>query len=155
MQKITPFLWFDGRAEEAMAFYTAIFKNAKCTDITRYGAAGPGPEGSVMTVTFELEGQSFVGLNGGPHYSFTPAVSFFVRCETQDEVDWFWERLGAGGTYIQCGWLTDKFGVSWQVVPAVLLEMLQDKDPERSARVMKAMLGMVKLDIAALKRAYA
>jgi predicted 3-demethylubiquinone-9 3-methyltransferase (glyoxalase superfamily) len=155
MQKITPFLWFDGRAEEAMTFYTAIFKSAKCTDIMRYGPAGPGPEGSVMTVAFELEGQSFVGLNGGPHYSFTPAISFFVHCETQDEIDWYWERLGEGGKYIQCGWLCDKFGVSWQIVPGILMEMLRDKDPERSTRVMNAMLGMIKLDIAALKRAYA
>jgi predicted 3-demethylubiquinone-9 3-methyltransferase (glyoxalase superfamily) len=155
MQKITPFLWFDGKAEEAMTFYTSVFKRSKLVDIMRYGEAGPGPKGSVMAATFELDGQQFMALNGGPLYSFTPAISFFVSCETQDEIDEYWEKLVDGGKPVQCGWLTDKYGVSWQIVPRVLGEMLQDKDPERSSRVMKAMFGMVKLDIAGLERAFA
>jgi predicted 3-demethylubiquinone-9 3-methyltransferase (glyoxalase superfamily) len=155
MQKITPFLWFDGKAEEAMTFYTSIFKRSKLVNIMRYGEAGPGPKGSVMAATFELDGQQFMALNGGPQYTFTPAISFFVSCETQDEIDAYWGKLVAGGKPVQCGWLTDKYGVSWQIVPRVLGEMLQDKDPERSNRVMKAMFGMVKLDIAGLERAYA
>ncbi len=155
MQKITPFLWFDGKAEEAMNFYTSIFERSKVVNIMRYGEAGPGPKGTVMAATFQLDGQEFTALNGGPQFTFTPAISFFVTCETQDEVDRFWEKLVAGGQPQQCGWLTDKYGVSWQIVPRVLGEMLQDKDPAKSTRVMKAMFGMVKLDIAGLKRAYA
>jgi predicted 3-demethylubiquinone-9 3-methyltransferase (glyoxalase superfamily) len=154
LQKITPFLWFDGRAEEAANFYTSIFKHSKIVDVMRYGEAGPGAKGSVMAVNFELEGQRFSALNGGPHYQFTPAISFFVSCETQEEVDELWEKLLAGGEPNQCGWLRDKFGVSWQIVPSVLGRMLTDKDPAKSKRVMEAMLKMVKLDIAALERAY-
>jgi len=154
MQKITPFLWFDGKAEEAMNFYTEIFKNSKVVDIMRYGDAGPGPKGSVMSATFQLEGQEFIALNGGPQFTFSPAISFFVKCQTQEEVDELWDRLLAGGRPQQCGWLTDRYGLSWQIVPTVLGEMLQDKDPDKSSRVMKAMLKMVKLDIAALKEAY-
>ena len=154
MQKITPFLWFDGRAEEAMNFYTSIFKNSKSKNVVRYGNAGPGPKGSVMTATFELEGQEFVALNGGPHYTFTPAISFFVRCETQEEVDEFWGKLSAGGKTNQCGWLQDKFGVSWQIIPTALPKLLGDKDPAKSKRVMQAMLQMTKIDIQGLQRAY-
>jgi predicted 3-demethylubiquinone-9 3-methyltransferase (glyoxalase superfamily) len=155
MQKITPCLWFDGKAEEAMTFYASIFKRSKVVDVMRYGEAGPGPKGTVMAVTFELDGQRFMALNGGPLYTFTPAISLFVSCETQDEIDAYWERLADGGKPVQCGWLTDKYGVSWQIVPKVLGDMLQDEDPEKSARVMRAMLGMVKLEIAGLERAYA
>ena len=154
MQKITPFLWFDGRAEEAMNFYTSIFRHAKPGKVMRHGEAGPGPKGSVMYVTFELEGQEFYALNGGPRFSFTPAVSFFVNCETQDEVDHFWDRLSEGGETNVCGWLTDKFGLSWQIVPSALGRFLQDEDAEKSQRVMRAMMQMTKLDIAALQRAY-
>jgi len=154
MQKITPFLWFDGKAEEAMNFYTSIFKNAKVGSITRYGEAGPGPKGSVMSATFELEGQQFFALNGGPQFKFTPAISFFVNCTTQEEVDRYWEALSAGGEKLQCGWLTDKFGLSWQIVPSVLGEMLSDKDAAKANRVMQAMLQMTKLDINGLKQAY-
>ena len=128
MPIITPFLWFDGRAEEAAQFYSSIFKNSKIGSVTRYGDAGPGPKGSVMTVSFQLDGQEFLALNGGPEFTFTEAISFVVNCETQEEIDTFWERLSAGGQRIQCGWLKDKFGVSWQVVPTVLGKMLQDKD---------------------------
>jgi predicted 3-demethylubiquinone-9 3-methyltransferase (glyoxalase superfamily) len=154
MQKITPFLWFDGKAEEAMKFYTSIFRNSKVRDVMRYGDAGPGPKGSVMSATFEIEGQEFIALNGGPAFSFTPAISFFVKCETQEEVDELWAKLSAGGNTQQCGWLQDKFGLSWQIVPTVLGKMLQDKDPQKANRVMDAMLKMVKLDIAELQRAY-
>ncbi len=154
MQKITPFLWFDDKAEEAANFYTGIFRNAKVGSIMRYGEAGPRPKGSVMTVTFELEGQQFIALNGGPHFSFTPAVSFFVTCDTQDEVDMFWDKLSEGGEPHRCGWLKDKYDLSWQIVPKVLGEMLQDEDPAKANRVMQAMLQMVKLDIAALRQAY-
>jgi len=153
MQKITPFLWFDGKAEEAMNFYMSIFKNSKKSNISRYGDTGPGPKGSVMVAKFELEGQEFIALNGGPEFKFTPAISFVVNCKTQDEIDEFWGKLSAGGATSQCGWLTDKYGVSWQVVPTILGELVQDKDPEKSNRVMKAMLQMTKLDIATLKRA--
>ena len=153
-QKIAPFLWFDGRAEEAANFYTSIFKNSKVGTIMRYGDAGPGPKGSVMSATFELEGQEFIALNGGPHFTFTPAISFFVNCETQAEVDELWEKLSAGGETNQCGWLRDKFGLSWQIVPAILGRLLQEKDPVKSQRVMRAMLQMTKLDIEELKRAY-
>jgi predicted 3-demethylubiquinone-9 3-methyltransferase (glyoxalase superfamily) len=154
MQKIQPFLWFDGKAEEAAHFYTGIFKNSKIGKVMRYGDAGPGPKGAVMLVTFELEGQQFTALNGGPNYSFTPAVSFFVTCETQEEVDAFWNKLTEGGEPVQCGWLTDKYGLSWQIVPAGLIEMLQDQDAAKADRVMRAMMQMVKLDIATLKQAY-
>ena len=154
MQKITPFLWFDHQAEEAMHFCTSIFKNSKVGTVSRYGEAGPGPKGSVMSVTFELEGQQFFALNGGPHFSFTPAISFFVNCETQREVDELWEKLSAGGEKNSCGWLRDKYGVSWQIIPSALGRMLQDKDPEKSTRVMKAMLQMKKFDIEGLTRAY-
>lgn len=154
MQKIAPFLWFDGKAEEAMNFYTAIFKNSKVGSVMRYGDAGPGPKGTVMSATFEIEGQEFMALNGGPMFTFSPAISFFVKCETQEEVDELWARLSAGGEPNQCGWLRDKFGVSWQIIPTVLGTMLQDKDPARSNRVMQAMLKMTKLDIRLLKQAY-
>ncbi len=154
IQKITPFLWFDRQAEEAANFYTSIFKDSKVHNVARYGEAGPGPKGSVMTVTFELAGQRFMALNGGPHYSFTPAISFFVDCETQAEVDELWDKLSAGGRQVQCAWLQDKFGVSWQIVPRALIELMQDKDPVKSQRVFKAMLEMKKIDIAGLQRAY-
>lgn len=153
MQKITPFLWFDNQAEEAMNFYTSIFKNSKVGRVSRYGDAGPGPEGAVMSATFQLEGQEFMALNGGPLFQFTPAVSFFVNCETQEEVDHFWEKVSAGGKQEQCGWLKDKFGLSWQIVPSILGKLLGDKDPAKASRVMQAMLQMIKLDIAALKKA--
>ena len=154
MQKITPFLWFDGNAEEAVNFYLSIFKNSKIISVARYGEAGPGPTGSVMTASFQLDGQEFVALNGGPYFKFTEAISFWVSCETQGEIDEMWEKLGAGGEKGRCGWLKDKYGLSWQTVPPVLGEMLQDKDPEKSARVMQAMLQMDKLDIARLRQAY-
>jgi predicted 3-demethylubiquinone-9 3-methyltransferase (glyoxalase superfamily) len=155
MQKITPFLWFDGTAEEAMYFYLSIFKNSKVISVMRYGAAGPGPEGSVMSCTFELEGQRFHALNGGPHYTFTPAISFFVDCATQEEVDELWDKLTAdGGRPDRCGWLQDKFGLSWQIIPKQLGQYLQDKDPTRSQAVMKSMLEMEKINIGALQRAY-
>jgi predicted 3-demethylubiquinone-9 3-methyltransferase (glyoxalase superfamily) len=158
MQKITPFLWFDSQAEDAAKFYTAIFEGSKIGGVSRYdeeGAKAAGrPKGSVMTVAFELDGQEFVALNGGPMFKFTEAISFVVNCETQKEVDHFWEKLSAGGQEVQCGWLKDRFGVSWQVVPTVLSEMLQDKDPEKSKRVMAAMLKMKKIDVDGLKRAY-
>jgi predicted 3-demethylubiquinone-9 3-methyltransferase (glyoxalase superfamily) len=155
MQKITPFLWFDGKAEEAMRFYVSIFNNSKVGAVTRYGDAGPGPKGTVMVVTFQLDGQEFIALNGGPQFTFSPAISFVVNCETQEEVDAFWEKLSEGGEKLQCGWLRDKYGLSWQIVPTVLGEMMQDKDAEKSQRVMKAMLQMTKLDINGLKQAYA
>lgn len=154
MQKITPFLWFDHQAEEAMNFYVSIFPNSRVLGLHRCGEAGPGPAGSVMTANFLLDGQEFVALNGGPTFRFTPAVSFVVNCRTQEEVDRMWSSLGAGGTEEQCGWLTDKFGLSWQVVPTALVELMGDPDPARSARVMQAMLQMKKIDIAALQRAY-
>jgi predicted 3-demethylubiquinone-9 3-methyltransferase (glyoxalase superfamily) len=154
MQKITPFLWFDGKAEEAMRFYTSVFKNAKVGDVTRYGDAGPGPKGSVMSVTFEIEGQEFFALNGGPQFTFSPAISFFVKCETQDEVDYYWDKLSGGGQIQQCGWLTDKFGITWQIVPTLLGKLLSDKDPRKSKRVMEAMMKMIKLDIKGLQQAY-
>jgi len=154
MQKITPFLWFDDKAEEAANFYTSIFKDSKILDISRYGDAGPGPKGTVMMATFQIEGQEFMALNGGPHYTFSPAISFFVSCETQEEVDELWEKLTAGGREVQCGWLQDKFGVSWQIVPKTLMELMRDTDPVKSQRVFKAMLQMTKIDIEGLKRAY-
>jgi predicted 3-demethylubiquinone-9 3-methyltransferase (glyoxalase superfamily) len=154
MQKIIPFLWFDNNAEEATNFYTTIFKNSKVKNVRRYGEAGPGKPGSVMTATFELEGQEFYALNGGPHFTFTPAISFFVNCETQEEIDELWEKLLAGGQAQQCGWLTDKFGVTWQIVPTILGKLLGDKNPQKSKRVMEAMMKMIKLDINGLKQAY-
>jgi predicted 3-demethylubiquinone-9 3-methyltransferase (glyoxalase superfamily) len=154
MQKITPCLWFDNQAEEAVAFYTSIFANSRVTGVSRYGEEGPGPAGSVMTATFQLAGQEFMALNGGPYFSFTPAISMFVSCETQAEVDLYWEKLLDGGQPEQCGWLRDRFGVSWQIVPAVLGEMMQDPEPEKVRRVTQAMLGMIKLDIAGLRLAY-
>jgi predicted 3-demethylubiquinone-9 3-methyltransferase (glyoxalase superfamily) len=153
MQKITPFLWFDGKAEEAMNFYTSIFKNSKVLNVARYGDAGPGSKGSVMTAQFQIEGHEFVALNGGPQYKFTPAVSFVVNCTTQDEVDDLWTKLSAGGQEMPCGWLTDKFGLSWQIIPTVLPELLTSKDTQKAQRVMQAMMAMTKIDIAALKRA--
>lgn len=154
MQKITPFLWFDDNLEEAMNFYASVFKNAKIGNVSRYGDAGPRPKGMVMSATFELEGQKFMGLNGGPHFKFTEAVSFFVNCETQQEVDELWSKLSDGGEEGHCGWLKDRFGLSWQIVPRALGEMLGDSDPRRSQSVMAAMLEMRKIDIQALKRAY-
>jgi predicted 3-demethylubiquinone-9 3-methyltransferase (glyoxalase superfamily) len=153
MQKIVPFLWFDGQAEEAMNLYVSIFKNSKVGNVTRCGDAGPGPKGTVLTASFQLEGQDFMALNGGPMYQFSPAISLFVNCETQREVDELWDKLSEGGKIQQCGWLQDKFGVSWQIIPTTLMKLLNDKDPARSARVMKAMLGMVKIDIEGLRRA--
>src|SRR5450755_1132097 len=154
MQKITPFLWFDGKAEEAANFYVSVFKNSKILNIARFGEAGPGPEGTAMVVSFQIEGQIFSALNGGPQYTFSPAISFLVDCETQAEVDELWAKLTAGGKEVQCGWLTDKFGVSWQIIPRAFMEMMQDKDPVKSQRVFKSMMGMNKLDIATLQRAY-
>jgi predicted 3-demethylubiquinone-9 3-methyltransferase (glyoxalase superfamily) len=153
-QKITPFLWFDGKAEEAANFYVSVFRNSKILKIARYGEAGPGPKGSVMTVVFSLDGQEFIALNGGPNFKFTEAISFSVDCETQAEVDEFWEKLSAGGEQGPCGWLKDKYGLSWQVNPSVLGEMMTDPDPAKSKRVMEAMLQMKKIDIAGLRRAY-
>jgi predicted 3-demethylubiquinone-9 3-methyltransferase (glyoxalase superfamily) len=157
MQKITPFLWFDDNAEEAVKFYTSIIKNSKIGKIARYDEAGEKaagrPAGSVMTVEFQLEGQEFVALNGGPHFKFTEAISFVVNCETQEEVDYYWEKLSHGGKEVQCGWLKDKYGLSWQIVPTVLSELLSDKDAAKAQRVMQAMLKMVKLDIKKLKQA--
>jgi predicted 3-demethylubiquinone-9 3-methyltransferase (glyoxalase superfamily) len=154
VQKITPFLWFDTQAEEAAKFYTSLFKNSKIVNVSRYGEGAPVPKGTVMTVTFLLNGQEFIALNGGPHFKFTEAMSLFVKCESQEEVDELWNRLSTGGSTQQCGWLKDKYGLSWQIVPTVLGELLQDRDPEKSKRVMQAMLQMVKLDIRALKQAY-
>ena len=153
-QKITPFLWFDREAEDAARFYVSIFENSEVESITRYGEEGPGPEGTVMTVGFRLGGQEFVALNGGPEFKFTEAVSFVVNCETQEEVDELWEKLSEGGEEGQCGWLKDRYGLSWQITPTILLEMLQDKDPEKAKRVMEAMLQMGKIDINTLKRAH-
>ena len=154
MQKITPFLWYDNNAEEAVSLYISVFKNSKITDITRYGDAGPGPKGSVMTIAFQLEGQDFIALNGGRMFKFTEAISLSVDCKTQQEVDELWEKLSAGGQPGQCGWLKDKFGLSWQIVPSALVEMLQDQDAEKSNRVMQAMMQMRKIDVASLRRAY-
>ena len=154
MQKITPFLWFDDKAEEAMNFYVSIFKNSRVVSITHYGEAGPGAAGSVMTASFVLDGQEFVALNGGPEFTFSPAISFAVNCTTQEEVDELWTKLSAGGKEVQCGWLEDRYGLSWQIVPTALIEMLNDPDPVKANRVMQAMLQMVKIDIAGLRRAY-
>ena len=154
MKKITPFLWFDDNAEEAVEFYTSIFKNSKVGSLNRYGEAGPGKPGTVMTVTFELEGQEFVALNGGPHFKFNEAVSFVINCETQEEIDMFWERLSEGSNDKgQCGWLKDKFGLSWQIVPPNIGELLQSNDPEKATRIMQALMKMTKIDIKALRDA--
>ena len=154
MQKITPFLWFDNQAEEAANFYTSVFKNSKILSISRYGEEGPGRAGTVMTVTFQLNGQEFTALNGGPVFKFTEAISFFVNCQTQEEIDELWGKLSDGGEEGQCGWLKDKHGLSWQIIPTALMEMLQDKDAERAQRVMRAMLQMRKIDTEALREAY-
>lgn len=154
MQKITPFLWFDNKAEEAVNFYVSLFRNSKINSIKRYGDAGPGPKGSVMIVNFQLEGQDFIALNGGPSFKFTPALSLYVDCEAQDEVDQLWEKLSAGGRKDRCGWLQDKYGLSWQIVPRALQQLMSDPDPKKSASVMQAMLQMDKIDIEALKRAH-
>jgi predicted 3-demethylubiquinone-9 3-methyltransferase (glyoxalase superfamily) len=154
MQKITPFLWFDDQAEEAMNFYVSVFKNSKIVSVSRYGEGGPRPKGMVMIATFQLNGQEFMALNGGPEFKFTEAISLFVDCKTQEEVDYLWEKLSDGGEKGQCGWLKDKYGLSWQIVPSALGELMNDKDSEKSKRVMEAMLKMTKIDIAELKRAY-
>ena len=154
MQKITPFLWFDGKAEEAMNFYVSVFNNSKVVRVTRYGEGGPGPKGTVMSATFELDGQQFYALNGGPQSTFTPAISLFVNCETQEEVDQLWEKLSEGGRKERCGWLKDKYGLSWQIIPSALGKLLGDKDPAKANRVMMAMLQMDKIDIQRLQQAY-
>ena len=154
MQKITPFLWFDDNAEEAANFYVSVFKNSKLLNVSRYGDAGPGPKGTVMTVEFEIDGLGFVALNAGPRFKFTEAISFVVNCETQEEVDYYWERLSEGGEKSRCGWLKDQFGLSWQVTPTILDKLMADKDPVKSQRVMERMLQMDKLDIEPLQRAY-
>jgi predicted 3-demethylubiquinone-9 3-methyltransferase (glyoxalase superfamily) len=154
MPKITPFLWFDGKAEEAMNFYVSVFKNSKVVRVSRYGEAGPGPKGTVMSATFQLDGQDFFALNGGPQFTFSPAISFFVNCETQQEVDELWEKLSEDGEKNRCGWLKDKYGLSWQIIPSVLGQLLQDKDVEKANGVMKAMLQMDKIDIKRLQQAY-
>jgi predicted 3-demethylubiquinone-9 3-methyltransferase (glyoxalase superfamily) len=154
MQKIDPFLWFDNQAEEAANFYVSLFKNSKMLNVARYGEAGPGPKGTAMSVTFELAGQKFIALNGGPLFTFTEAVSFLINCETQQEVDELWQKLSAGGKTSKCGWVKDRYGLSWQVIPTALGQMLHDKDPKKSQRVMQAMLQMDKIDIARLKQAY-
>lgn len=155
MHRITPFLWFDNQAEEAMNFYVGIFKNSKVQSVNRYPKGGPMPAGSVMTASFSLDGQPFIALNAGPVYKFTEAISFVVDCETQDEVDYYWQRLAEGGEEGRCAWLKDKFGLSWQIVPKQLGQLLSDPDPAKSGRVMQAMMQMQKIDIAALQRAHA
>ena len=154
MQKITPFLWFNDKAEEAANLYVSIFKNSKIKNISRYPQGSPGPAGKIMTVTFELDGQEFIALNGGPTFKFTEAISFLVHCQTQDEVDELWEKLSVGGKKDRCGWLKDQYGLSWQIVPDVLGQMLADKDPARAKRVTQAMLAMDKIDLQGLQRAY-
>jgi predicted 3-demethylubiquinone-9 3-methyltransferase (glyoxalase superfamily) len=154
MDKIAPCLWFDGQAEEAAKFYVSVFRNSRIVETSYYNDAVPSQTGKVLTVTFELEGREFVGLNGGPQYTFSPAISMFVKCETQAEVDTLWDKLVEGGAPVQCGWLTDRYGVSWQIVPTIMLSILQDQDREKSKRAMQAMMSMVKLDIAALQKAY-
>lgn len=153
MQKITTFLWFDGKAEEAANFYTSLFKNSRIRSVTRYGEAGPGPKDTAMVVSFELDGQEFHALNGGPQFHFTPAISLLVNCETQEEVDHLWDQLSAGGRKDRCGWLQDKYGLSWQIVPAILGKLMADPDPKKSSRVMQAMMQMEKLDIRGLQQA--
>ena len=154
MQKIVTFLWFNDKAEEAANFYVSLFKNSKITGVSRYGDAGPGPKGSAMTVNFQLEGQEFIALNGGPHYKFTPAISLFVNCETQEEVDALWDKLSSGGRKDRCGWLQDKYGLSWQIIPTALMRLMSDPDPKKSARVMQAMLQMDKIDVRKLQEAH-
>src|SRR5271169_2101702 len=154
MRKITPFLWFDNNAEEAMNFYTSVFKDSKIGRVSRFPEGAPRPAGTVMTATFELNGQEFIVLNGGPLFKFTEAISFFVSCETQQEVDELWEKLSAGGKESKCGWLKDKYGLSWQIIPSALTKMLGDPDAEKAKRVMQAMLKMVKIDVSRLQRAY-
>ena len=154
MQKITPFLWFESQAEEAMNFYTSLFRDSKPGEIRRYGKGGPGPEGSVMTVSFQLLGMEFIGLNGGPVFKFSPATSFFVLCETQEEIDDYWNQLSNGGKPNQCGWIDDKFGVTWQIVPTILDKLLSDKDRTKASRAMQAMMKMGKLDIKTLQDAF-
>ena len=153
-QNITPFLWFDDNADEAVNFYLSIFKDSRLLDTKRYGETGPGPKGTIMTATFELNGQQFIALNGGPRFKFTEAVSFVVKCETQEEIDYYWDKLLDGGEPQRCGWLKDRFGLSWQIVPAQLSELFGGNDPQRAGRVMQAMMQMVKFDIAKLKQAY-
>lgn len=155
MRKVTPFLWFDGQAEDAVNLYCSVFPDSKVLSVVRYGDAGPGPKGAVMTAAFQLAGEDFVALNGGPQFKFTPAISFSIDCKSQEEIDHYWEKLSAGGKESQCGWLEDQFGLSWQVVPTVLGELLGDPDPAKSQRVMEAMLKMTKLDIAMLQAAHA
>lgn len=152
-QKITTFLWFDDNAEEAVKFYVSVFKNSKIIDTTRYGTAGPGPEGTVMTIEFELDGQRFTALNGGPQFKFTEAISLVVHCETQEEVDYYWEKLSEDGQKVECGWLKDRYGLAWQIVPEVLLDLLRVTDREKSQRVMKAMMKMKKLEIDEIQKA--
>jgi predicted 3-demethylubiquinone-9 3-methyltransferase (glyoxalase superfamily) len=154
-QNITPFLWFDNNADEAVNFYLSIFKDSRLLDTKRYDEAGPGPKGTIMTATFELNGQQFIALNGGPRFKFTEAVSFVVKCETQEEIDYYWDKLLDGGEPQRCGWLKDRFGLSWQIVPAQLSELFGGNDPQIAGRVMQAMMQMVKFDIAKLKEAYA
>jgi len=154
VRPISPFLWFDTQAEDAAKHYVSIFSNSKILKVSRYGDAGPGPKGSVLTVTFDLDGQRFTALNGGPRFKFTEAISFVIDCKTQEEVDHFWSKLSAGGEESQCGWLKDKFGLSWQVIPTVLGELITDPDPAKSKRAMEAMLKMKKIDIAALRKAH-
>jgi predicted 3-demethylubiquinone-9 3-methyltransferase (glyoxalase superfamily) len=154
MQKIVPFLWFDDQAEEAMNHYISIFPDSKVVSVMRYGDAGPGPSGSVMGGTFQLAGQQFMALNGGPMFKFTEAISLYVNCEKQEELDELWQKLSEGGEESRCGWLKDKYGLSWQIIPTALGELLQDPDPEKANRVMQAMLQMGKIDIAGLRRAY-
>ncbi|HEX6805548.1 MAG TPA: VOC family protein [Terriglobales bacterium] len=153
MQKITTFLWFNDKAEEAANFYVSLFKDSKIDSMSRYGDAGPGPKGSVMTVNFQLEGQKFIALNGGPHFSFTPAISLFVNCESQEEVDQLWDKLSAGGKPNRCGWLQDKYGLSWQIIPIALMQLMSDPDRQKAGRVMKAMLQMDKIDVNKLEQA--
>lgn len=152
-QKITTFLWFDNNAEEAANFYVSVFKNSKVLKTLRYGSEGPGPKGTVMTIAFQLEGQQFTALNGGPHFKFNEALSLVVHCKTQDEVDYYWEKLSEGGQKVECGWLKDKFGLSWQIVPDALFELMEDDGSQKAERVMKAMMTMKKLDIAGLEKA--
>jgi len=154
VQKITTFLWYNDKAEEAAKFYMSLFKNSKIKEIRRYGDAGPGPKGSVMIVTFQLEGQEFIALNGGPHFSFTPAISLFVNCDTQEEVDQLWDKLSEGGRKDRCGWLQDKYGLSWQIIPEALMKLMGDRDPKKSSRVMQAMMQMDKIDVRRLQEAY-
>jgi predicted 3-demethylubiquinone-9 3-methyltransferase (glyoxalase superfamily) len=154
MQKIAPCLWFDGVAEEAVNYYLSVFKNARITDTLKHNEASPGPVGTLLAVSFELNGQAFMAMNGGPEFQFTPAISMFIQCDTQEEIDHYWDKLLDGGRSMACGWLTDRFGVTWQIAPVKLLGMLEDPDAEKSNRTMTAMRQMIKLDLAALEKAY-